>query len=333
MTVTRGAGRAAAAVAAGAVLAVSAGCAGDDPAIDAATDPTPAIGATSTSSAPAPQSDGLGVVSTTVTGTGDDPATDRVVLDGFSGELILTRQRDLLDRGLINVQVVNDSGSELTITDRRLVPEHFDTEPAAARTSRIPVGRPVHLQVPYGSANDCTADGPVTAVLQYTYSIDGSTETDAVVELGGTELLDRIRAEQCAQGTFEAAFDAAFEAPAVDDEALDVELVLTPATSSSSSFRIVGSDGTILVEAAVGATRDTPVELTTGRDVRLPVRFSVIRCDPHAMAEVTKRYGLSLRVEIDGEPEPYDVDVDVSPLLDPLAEIVENCRRKGNDDP
>ncbi len=40
------------------------------------------------------------------------------VLDGFTGELVITRQRDLLDRGLINVRTRNDSGQDLVITDR-----------------------------------------------------------------------------------------------------------------------------------------------------------------------------------------------------------------------
>lgn len=262
----------------------------------------------------------------------DEPATpttepgERTVLDGLSGELVLTRQRDLLDRGFINVQVTNDTGAPFTVTGRQLVPTHFDTEPAAPRTSTIPDGRRVNLQVPFGTTNDCTTNEPVTAQLDFTYLRNGTASTLGSLAIGGTELLDQIRADQCAQQDFDRAFVASFENASVTGEQIDVDLILTPTGTGEHGDTMIGSTGTILVDATVRARADAPITINGDEPTTVAVEFSVIRCDPHAMAEVTKRYGLELRLRTDTDNDVRTVDIDVDPLTDELDEIVANCR-------
>lgn len=280
---------------------------------DAATSDAPAP--------PAPPESSVASGSSAVPDTSARPAPDPEPVPGVTGELIITRQRDLLDRGLINVQFQNDSELVMEMTDRQLVADHFATDPAPPRTSRIPNGRPVHLQVPYGMVSDCESAAPVEAALEFTYTTD--TDGDparGVVQLTGTELLDTIRAEQCAQLAVDDAYDVSFDAPVVDGERLTVDLVVEPIVDDAPPIEIERSNGTILVDATVS---DTPLSIADSA-VRTPVVFSVIRCDPHAMAEVTKRYGLELSVSIDGA-ERRAVDVDVTGLGDPLEQIVANC--------
>lgn len=256
--------------------------------------------------------------------TGPPMTTAPVSLDGLSGELILTRQRDLLDRGLINVQFRNDSTTELTMTTRQLIVDHFDTEPAEPRTSKIPNGRPVNLQVPYGVTNDCDQTQTVAAWLAFSYTeSDGAAETAATVPLTGTELLDTIRSEQCTQRAFDAAVTASFAEPTMDGDAFRVDLTFTPTASSDVKVEVQRAFGTILVGVD---TPDLPITVT--RDAAtIAVDFSVIRCDPHAMAEVTKRFGLELRVSIDDAPHQL-IDIDVTPLDSALTDIVEHCRQQ-----
>jgi hypothetical protein len=57
----------------------------------------------------------------------------------------------------------------------------------------------------------------------------------------------------------------------------------------------------------------------------VPLRFSVNRCDPHAVAEVTKRFGLDVEVVVGGA-DPASVTVDVTPIEPQLEAIVAACR-------
>ena len=247
-------------------------------------------------------------------------------LDGFTGQLVITRQRDLIDRGLINVLTMNGTADDVYITDRALVADFFENSAAPVRRSWVPPGRSVALQVPYGTTIDCTTNEPVRAHLRITYTLgDDEREQTADIALEGADILDAIRAEQCAQRTFDAATRLGFEDVAVVDQVLVATLTIAR-TSGESSFVIEGANGTILI----GVETDDgfqPVTIDGPTVVALPVTFVVNRCDPHALAEVTKRYGLDLFVAVDGQPAQA-INVDVTALTPLLEEIVERCRQQ-----
>ncbi len=250
--------------------------------------------------------------STTTTTAADDAVP---VLTGATGELIITRQRDLLDRGFINVQIVNDTGDDLLIGDRRLISTNFDTPAAPPRTSTLGDGRTVNLQVPYGTVIDCSADTPVESRLELEVD-DGRRQ----IPLTGTDLLDQIQAEQCAQVAFDAAVEPTFGDAVVDGEVASVDVVLTP-VDGAPVITIERGDGTVLVGTELV---EQPVVVDKS-PTTLAVVFDVNRCDPHAMAEVTKRYALDLTVSIEGG-EPQRVEIDIAPIVDDLETIVANCR-------
>jgi hypothetical protein len=249
-------------------------------------------------------------------------AVARSTLPGVSGELILTRQRDLLDRGLINARVQNRSASSLLLEDIQLDADMFDSEPAADRPISVRSGRRVAIQVPYGEVRDCEADTTVTARLMFTFtSDDDPTPREGVVELEGTDLLDVIRAEQCVERRLADATVMSFGDPRTVDGRVVTDLVIQP-TGDATGLSITDVAGTILVSARTpqtwsGATLDGPVTI--------PLEFVVNRCDPHALAEVTKRYGLDLAVVVD-DADPVAVAVDVTPLVGLFDTIVEQCR-------
>jgi hypothetical protein len=265
-----------------------------------------------------------------VVACGSDPAAEPAdTLTGVTAELVITRQRDLLDRGLINVMTDNGSGHDLILSHRRLVADHFSTVEDPGTTS-LRAGRRVAIQLPYGRADDCTSDSPVTAAFSFSYSADGGAPVDGTVDVGGTEILDGIRAEQCTAAAFEAMTDAALTDPTITPEGtLVATLRIEPASGSAgdlSTITVERADGTILV-AVKTAAGVVPVTLPAD-GMEIPVTFVVNRCDPHALAEVTKRYGLDLTVSIDGGlPQP--VAIDVSDLTDQLETIVQRCRDAG----
>jgi hypothetical protein len=93
-------------------------------------------------------------------------------------------------------------------------------------------------------------------------------------------------------------------------------------TGTTTGLAVSAVSGTILVDAR---TSDDWYGAQLGDEpVTIPLTFVVNRCDPHALAEVTKRYGLTLAVSADGA-EPVDVEFDVRDLVDDLEAIVEQC--------
>ena len=254
--------------------------------------------------------------------------TETVDLDGVTAELIITRQRDLLDRGLINVLVHNDSNHDLLITDRQLVSTFFDTTPADRRNTLIGAGRQIALQVPYGSTDDCDDPTTVTAALVVTASNDAETMPVSVarLDLGGTDILDGIRGEQCTARAFAETTDTAFVGTTVDDQTVRTTLVITR-TKGTPDISLGAIHGTVLI----GTRRIDDVTIdemaSTDQAIEIPLEFVVNRCDPHAMAEVTKRFGTEFEISVDGS-EPFSIPIDVSSLTSDFETIVQHCREQ-----
>lgn len=245
-----------------------------------------------------------------------------ISLDGVTGELVITRQRDLIDRGLVNVMTRNDSGTSLLLSDIELVADTFDGEPAPARTISVRSGRRVAIQVPFGRVDDCDGQGPVTAELTFTSTTaDDRSPRAGRVQLDGTDILDTIRAQQCVTRRFEEGARTHFDATSMVDGAVVTQLVLEP-TGTSAGLAVGAASGTVLV--SVSAPDRGSVELHD-EPVSIPLTFVVNRCDPHALAEVTKRYGLDVDVSVDGAA-PVAVAIDIGELVDDLDAIVEQCR-------
>jgi hypothetical protein len=239
-----------------------------------------------------------------------------------TGELVVTRQRDLLDRGLINVLTRNRSDSSMVLDNVELVADFFLGEPAAPRTISVRGGRQVAIQVPYGVTVDCDTDRPVAAALSFTYRTDTRTEPrTARIELDGTGILDEIRSEQCLSRRFDGATSTRFDGTRIVDGTVVTDLVIAP-VGTSADLAVSAVSGTVLVgvrpgEGWAGSHVDE-------EPVSIPLTFVVNRCDPHALAEVTKRYGLDLSVSSDGD-QPVAVGVDVTDLVDDLDAIVGEC--------
>lgn len=244
----------------------------------------------------------------------------------LSGEFIVNRQRDLLDRGLINVRTTNSSDVDVEIGGRALDIDFFDAPPAPARTSRIRAGRTVNLQVPYGSVVDCDDPGRVTARLGADAMFRDGDATRVEIDLSGTDILDRLRAKGCAAVAFVSATTVEFTQTTTHDERVDTTLRIAR-RAGDEPMRIGRVSGTVLIGVDHAADGRPTLGTDVGAAVDVPLTFVVNRCDPHAMAEVTKRYGLDLEVTI-GDSAPQPVPVDVTPLTDDLVSIVETCRAR-----
>jgi hypothetical protein len=283
--------------------------------------PTPT--STSSSVTTAPQVD----PPTIDDGDGDGDG-DPTVVPGVEGALILSRQRDLLDRGLINVELLNVSDVEVFFVERRLEVDGFEIEPATSKVTRLGPGRRLRVQVPYGHTVDCDSDDALTARLLVGL-VDGpeaSSSTPAMVELGGVDLVEQIRRRQCTARAVATA--ASIEIASVTDAGDRADVVIAvERIAGALPLTFVNSTGTVLVRTDSQLV-DEPAALSgeEGSEVEFEVSFVVNRCDPHALAEVTKRYGLDLHVRI-GDAPAEPVPVDVAEIVDLLETLVERCVR------
>src|SRR5690606_20078099 len=99
--------------------------------------------------------------------------------------------------------------------------------------------------------------------------------------------------------------------------------------AGDAELTIHAVQGTVLFGAETpyeqGAPERTLAALAD--ELVLPLTFDVNRCDPHAVAETTKKKGLTLWVAVDGAT-PQPVDVDIAPIDDDLEEILNRCKTR-----
>jgi hypothetical protein len=265
------------------------------------------------------------VVIVLASGCGDDP--DPVVLDGVRADVVLTRQRDLVDRGLVNVMTTNERDTDLEMTSRRLVATGFDGGATRERSSTIRAGRTVALQTAFGDVDDCADDSPVRAALHVRFRSAGGDEQDGIIPITDATVLDAIRASGCtAENLFDAA-EVTLDDATADDRAVTATLRLRPTSDADGSLRIMGTAGTVLfdVDPVDALTADGVAVDGTGPVIEIPVEFSINRCDPHAVAEVTKRFGLDLLVARSGD-EAVKVPVPVDHLVPMFEAVVDRCQ-------
>lgn len=243
---------------------------------------------------------------------------------GISADVVLTRQRDLLDRGLVNVFVANGTSADLVLGARELTATHFAPAGRVDRTSTIPAGRSVALQVPYGEVVDCA--GPTGVVAELTAErVDRDGATTIVIPIGDTSVLDDIRARACTAEALFASADVALTAGTIVDDTVRAELVVTPRGASAGHQIVLRSlGGTVLFGVSAVPAGSLPVTVGDA-PVSITLEFSVNRCDPHALAETTKKYALDVRVAID-DGRAWPVAIPVDAVVPSLDAILERCR-------
>jgi len=285
------------------------GCAGDGaapvasaPASDA---PTPGTAATTTTVAPP----GL-------------PETMAVAELGYP--------RDLLDRGRVNVVVTRAGDDPFVLLDHQLVVDGF--EPAAPEPRRVVIpggGQRVAIQGIFGEVVDCDAPTPLAAELVVHYSLgDDPTVHAGSIVLDDTATLADIRARFCTARQVLAENDVTLGEPELDGETFTLDLAITRRTGDAE-LALHAIQGTVLFGVESPYEQGAPERtLAAGvAELVVPLTFDVNRCDPHAVAETTRKKGLTLWVAVDGAT-PQPVDVDIAAIDDDLEEILDRCKAR-----
>ncbi|HSJ91058.1 MAG TPA: hypothetical protein VK917_03260 [Ilumatobacter sp.] len=238
--------------------------------------------------------------------------------------------RDLLDRGRVNVVVSRDGDEPFVLFDHQLRIDGFEPAPPEERRVVIPAnGQRVAIQAIFGEVTDCEVPPPLAASLVVHYAV--GAEADAVegaIALDDTTTLAAIRSRFCTARRVLAENDIALGEPVLNGETFALDITIARRTGTAE-LAVHAVQGTVLFGVETPFEQGAP-ERTLRSDASglvLPLTIDVNRCDPHAVAETTKKKGLTLWISVDGAAA-QPVDVDISSIDDDLEEILNRCKAR-----
>ncbi|SFP99322.1 hypothetical protein SAMN05660464_0390 [Geodermatophilus dictyosporus] len=217
------------------------------------------------------------------------------------------------------VQVtVTDTGTEpFTVTSVALESPGFAPLPDRPVDVAFAPGRTVDVPVRYGDVDCGEAAEPAAARLTVVRP-DGRAE-QLRVPLSAT-VLTRIHSEECAARTVLAVAGVDVPGLAPDGDAVTGTLTLTRAGDDDRPVTVTRLQGNVHYAAAA----DLPRTLGAGEStLEVGLRFTMARCDPHALAEAKQPYLFLLGLQVgDDEEVPVDLPLDQADR-DQLAALVD----------
>lgn len=238
--------------------------------------------------------------------------------------------RDLLDRGRVNVKISRDDDTKFVVFDKRLIADHFGPAPIEERRTVLPTnGRVVALQTLFGDVTDCDSPESVAAILvvTFTYGHDPIRKTMSL-PFTDSSTLDEIRLRTCTVRQVLADNEIELRNPVVDGETMSVDLVVRR-RAGNDRLGFDAIKGTVLFGAETpfeSGSRERVME-PDENDAVIPLVIDVNRCDAHAVAETTRKFGLDLYTSVDGA-EAQLVAVPVDAIVDDLESMLEHCKRR-----
>lgn len=238
--------------------------------------------------------------------------------------------RDLLDRGRVNIEISRDDDTDFVVFDKQLVADHYTPAPVEERRTELPPsGQVVALQTLFGDVADCDAADPVTAVLRVTFAYGADpTRRSTAIPLTDASTLDGIRSQKCTVRRVLADNEIGLVDAVVVDETMTADLVIRRRTGDDR-LGIDAIKGTVLFGAETVFEPGSPERILEPDEPEqiIPLVIDVNRCDPHAVAETTRTYGIDLYISVDGaDAQRFDVPID--PILDDLELMLDRCKRR-----
>lgn len=220
--------------------------------------------------------------------------------------------------GIFSVKVTNDGPDELRIHSVTLRTAAYTTPGPVDVETTVAAGLRVDLRVPVGEpVCGAGADAPTATVeLSLGATGDPGQQVEVSREVPADELVSWNRRECAVVRTREVA-DPVLVGPwlpgtdATGRAIVDGTLRLSVDEAAAGEVVITAMERTVIFAPV---ETDFPVTVAPGREVDIAVRLATGRCDPHAVAEATAKYGFifPVRVSVAGA-EPVVVPTTVPP--------------------
>lgn len=249
-------------------------------------------------------------------------------LEGITIKAELGYPRDLLERGRVNLVVTRDDPAPLVITRKRLVADHFSPPQPEERRSTIPSGRPVAVQTEFGTVADCDSTAPASAALEVTYTYgDSPILHEGAIPLADSSLLDELRARFCSVEAIQSSNQIEVVEPVTGEAEVTATVEMTRKVGDDELV-IEAITGTVLFGASSPIAEGDPGRTlaSDASSLAVPIVVDVNRCDSHAVAETTKKFGVDFWISTNGGAA-QPVPIPIGPMLGQLEALLEECQR------
>jgi hypothetical protein len=230
----------------------------------------------------------------------------------------------------VNVRISRDDDTEFVILDKQLVADHF-RPPAVEqrRTTLPPNGQVVAVQTLFGEVADCDSTARVTAsmIVTFTYG-DDPTPKRTSIPFTDASTLDAIRLQQCTVRRVLDDNEIELRDAVVDGETMTVDLAITR-RAGESRLGFDSIKGTVLFGTSTSFEPGRPERVLEPDEAEalIPLVIDVNRCDSHAVAETTRKYGIDLYVSVDGA-ESQRIEVPIESIVDDLESMLDACKAR-----
>lgn len=238
--------------------------------------------------------------------------------------------RDLLDRGRVNVRIDRADDVGFVLLDKQLVARHFTPPPPEERRTVIPPnGQVVAVQTLFGEVADCDDPTPVEAELVVSYTLgDDPIVRRTSLAVDDATTLDDIRLQVCTQRRVNDDNDFELLVDDVDGETMSARLVIRR-RAGTDRLEFDAIKGTVLLGAEAVAPAGSPERVLDAdeHETSIAITFAVNRCDPHAVGETTRKYGLDVYVAVD-DADAQRIDVPIDALVSRFDEMLARCKER-----
>lgn len=238
--------------------------------------------------------------------------------------------RDLLERNRVNLVITRPGADRFEIVTRQLRMKGFEPSPPEERLTIVPPNdQRVALQTLLGSVSDCESSVPMSATLDVTYRWgDDDRVHSGSIAVSDATVLDEIWKVRCLEATLAEDFQLEFVDVDIDLEQEEMYATLRLSRiTNPEPLTIETVSGTVLVGVEVLVPAEERTLPTSSDRLDLPLKFVVNRCDSHAVAETTRRYGVDLWV-LTTAGDTLRITVDIASISDDLAALVAHCQER-----
>jgi hypothetical protein len=233
-------------------------------------------------------------------------APSPAAVPGIEAEAVRLRTDEALG-GQLQVRVTDTGTTPFTVTSVAIDSPGFAPLPATDVSATYAPRQTIDLPTPFGAAQCVAAPEPAAARLTVVRP-DGEVQELRVPLTGGT--LARVHAEECAAAALAEVVGLALAdlGPTPDGRRL-TGAVLVTRRGGDEPVEVTALARSVLVEPVL--EDELPVVLAPDEDeLRLPVTFRPVTCDPHVLAETKKPFVFPLTVVV-GESDDVAVDLPV----------------------
>jgi hypothetical protein len=226
----------------------------------------------------------------------------------------------------LSIATTNLRSEPIEVTSIALRADHFEPLAAEAKTTTIPAGARVDVQVDFGELVDCEPVSPLTAHVAMDIGLGAGAPDPFLIEIDPAPL-DEIRDRECAQRRVDENVTVAFS----DDRTVAGSTMATSIeidrNRGTEPVRIDSVKGSVIIAMRPDLDTDPLAILDAdSRHASIPLELFVTRCEPHAVSQSTLTFVLNAFITVGDAPDPHKFALPIDPQLRAeLQGMIDHC--------